>query len=320
MNFQRIDHLDSNPPYQSRCGTYSFSDGATRLPVCPSALGAEPKQVLLLHSFGREVKPWSDYAQSIHSELERQSPWPLAITDHSLVSARSSDGDPEVPFVEYLHALFSKHPPDLIVSVGAPAAAFVQRHRQHLFATTPMVLSVVEQRHVDYSTLTANDAVVPVRINHFAVTANILHVLPDTKNVAVVVGTSPIEQFWREEIRKDLMPLTDRITFTFWDNLPFEGILKHAAALPPHSAILWEAMIVDVAGVVHDGDTAFFVGFRVCHIHLQFGRGIPQRRRDEQGEVPRCRRSTRGYFRGGVGASADECRFHVSDHIYDRPR
>jgi signal transduction histidine kinase len=225
--------------------------------VCSAAFGAETKQVMLLHSFGREVKPWSDFAQSIHSELERQSPWPLAITDHSLVSARSGDEDSEVPFVEYLGALFSKQPLDLIVSVGAPAAAFVQRHRQQLFATTPMVLSVVEQRRVEYSALTANDAVVPIRINYVAAIANILHVLPDTKNVAVVVGASPIEQFWREQIRKDVMPFTDRITFTFWDNLSFEDILKHAAALPPHSAIFWELMVVDAAGAVHNGDAAF---------------------------------------------------------------
>ncbi len=58
----------------------------------------------------------------------------LDITDHSLVSARSSDEDPEAPFVEYLRALFAKRPLDLIVSIGAPAAAFVQRHRQRLFA------------------------------------------------------------------------------------------------------------------------------------------------------------------------------------------
>ncbi len=225
--------------------------------VCSTAFGAEPKQVMVLHSFGREAKPWSDFARSIHSELERQSPWPLDIIDYSLVSARSSDEDLEVPFVEYLRALYSKHPLDLIVSVGAPAAAFVQRHRRQLFAATPMVLSVVEQRRVEYSTLTENDAVVPVRIDYLAAIGNILQVLPDTKNVSVVVGASPIEQFWREQIRKDVMPFTDRVAFTFWDDLPFEDILKHAAALPPHSAIFWELMVVDAAGVVHDGDTAF---------------------------------------------------------------
>jgi signal transduction histidine kinase len=96
-----------------------------------------------------------------------------------------------------------------------------------------------------------------VRINYFAAMQNILQVLPDTKNVAVVVGTSPIEQFWREEIRKDMSPFANRVAITFWDDLSFEDILKRAAALPSHSAIFWELMIVDAAGVVHDGDAAF---------------------------------------------------------------
>jgi hypothetical protein len=110
---------------------------------CPAGFAAESKRVLLLHSFGRDFKPWSEYAKSIRSELVRQSPWPLDIVENSLVTARSSDEDPEAPFVEYLRALFAKRPLDLIVSIGAPAAAFVQRHRQQLFAATPMVFTAV---------------------------------------------------------------------------------------------------------------------------------------------------------------------------------
>jgi hypothetical protein len=165
-------------------------------------LAAQPKQVMLLHSFGRDFKPWSEYARTIRMELEKQSPWPLEITEHSLVTARSPDEDPDVPFVEYLRALSAKRPPDLIVSIGAPAAAFVQRHRQQLFASTPMVLTAVEQRRVQYSRLTANDAVVAVRINYLAALQNILQVLPNTKEVLVVVGTSPIEKFWKDAIAK----------------------------------------------------------------------------------------------------------------------
>ena len=177
-------------------------------------------------------------------------------TEHSLVTARFSDEDPEVPFVEYLRALFAKHPLDLIVSIGAPAAAFVQRHRQQLFPTTPMVFTAVDQRRVQYSILTANDAVVAVSINYLAALENILRVLPDTKNVAVVVGNSPIEKFWLEEIGNEVKPLANRIAFTWYNDLSFEDILKHAAALPPHSAIFWELMIVDAAGVVHEGGTS----------------------------------------------------------------
>ena len=217
-------------------------------------LAAESKRVLLLHSFGRDFKPWSEYAKAIRAELDRQSPWPLDIKEHSLVTARSSDENPEAPFVEYLRALFAKHPLDLIVSIGAPAANFVQRHRQRLFANTPMVLMAVDQRRVQYSNLTANDAAVAVRINYLAAFENILQVLPDTKDVIVVVGTSPIEKFWKEAIEKEVEPLANQIKISWTDELSFEALLKQASALPPHTAIFWELMIVDAAGVVHEGD------------------------------------------------------------------
>jgi signal transduction histidine kinase len=224
--------------------------------ISMDAATAESKRVMLLHSFGREFRPWSEYATTIREELNRQSPWPLDITEQSLVTARSSDEDPEAAFVEYLRALFAKRPLDLIVSLGAPAAAFVQRHRQQLFDTTPMVFTAVEVRRVRYSDLTANDAVVAVRTDHLPVIENILHVLPDTKHVAVVIGVSPGEKFWRKEIAREVKPLEGRVEFTWFDNLSFEDILKQAAKLPPNSAIFWETIAVDAAGVVHEGGAA----------------------------------------------------------------
>jgi signal transduction histidine kinase len=212
----------------------------------------EPKQILVLHSFGREFKPWSEYAKAIRLELERQSPWPLDIQEHALVTARSSDENPEAAFVDYLHALHAKRKPDLIVSIGAPAAAFVQRHRDRLFPSAPMVLTIVDQRRLQYSKLGPNDVAVPVAIDYYAVISNILQVLPDTSHVAIVVGSSPIEKFWREAIAEENKPLESRLRFTWYDSYSFDEILKHAAALPPNSAIFWELMIVDAAGIVHE--------------------------------------------------------------------
>ena len=77
---------------------------------CPAGFAAEPKRVMLLHSFGRDFRPWSEYAKDIRAELDRQSPWPLDIIEHSLVTARFSDENPEVPFVEYLRAAVCQTP------------------------------------------------------------------------------------------------------------------------------------------------------------------------------------------------------------------
>src|SRR6185436_9312213 len=89
--------------------------------ACQIASAAEPKRVMILHSFGRDFKPWIEYAKAIRTELDRQSPWPLEIIDQSLMTARGPDEDPEVPFVEYLRAIFAKRPIDLIASIRAPA-------------------------------------------------------------------------------------------------------------------------------------------------------------------------------------------------------
>src|SRR4051794_30059575 len=55
------------------------------------------KRVMVLHSFGRDFKPWSAYATAIRTELEQRSPWPLEIIDLSLMTARGWDENPEVP-------------------------------------------------------------------------------------------------------------------------------------------------------------------------------------------------------------------------------
>ncbi|MCP3444354.1 sensor histidine kinase [Bradyrhizobium sp. CCGUVB14] len=219
-------------------------------------LGGELKRVLILHSFGREFRPWSEYARSIKAELERQSPWPLDVQEHTLLSARFNNPGPEAPFVEYLSSLYQGAFPDIVLSIGAPAARFVQRYRAKLFPDTPMVLTVVEQRLVNRSDLTDNDVVVSVRNDFLAAFNNILQVLPATKTVAVVVGASPLEQFWMDEVKRELKPLDGRLELVWFSDLSFEEILKQAANLPPHTVLFWGLMSVDAAGIVHEGDIA----------------------------------------------------------------
>ena len=222
----------------------------------PSATAGEPKRVMMLHSFGPRFRPWSDYAVAIRSEINRQSRKSVDFVDHALVNARVSDAQSEAPFVDYLSALYAGHPLDLIIAFGGPAAAFVQQHRQQLFPKVPMVITAVDHRRVQYEKLTENDTVVPVTNNLPAVFENILHVLPHTKTIAILIGASPIERFWTEELRRELAPLKDRVQLRWYNELPLEGILRDVERLPPDSAIFSALMNVDAAGVVHETGNA----------------------------------------------------------------
>ena len=109
---------------------------------------ADPKRVLIRHSFGLRFKPWTERTQVIRSEMSRRKS--LDFHDHSLVSARLAGDKSEGPFVDYLHALYEDRPPDLIIAIGAPAANFVQKYRPRLFPGTPMVFTAVQQMRVEF--------------------------------------------------------------------------------------------------------------------------------------------------------------------------
>lgn len=221
-----------------------------------AAFAREAKRVVILHSFGRDFRPWGQYAKSIREQLDRLSPWHLEIQDHSLVSARFPNDNPEAAFVAYLDALNAGHPPDLIVSIGAPAANFVQRNRTNLFPGVPMVLTAVERRRVDLANLSPQDSVVAVAHDFPRSFSTILELLPATKRIVVVNGASPNELVWRREIQKDADLFQGKVEFLWYDGMSFGAILQVCAALPPDSAIFWHLMNVDATGVAYEGDRA----------------------------------------------------------------
>src|ERR1700730_4167334 len=162
--------------------------------ISPAA--AEPKRVLLLHSFGPQFVPWAFFAGQFREELFKQSPDKIDLYEASLEGSRFQQPDEQGPIVDYLVALFGTRKLDLIVTLGAPAAFFAQKYRAQFFPSTPLVIGGPEQRAINYSTLTSNDAPVAVTLDFKRWIENILQVLPDTTHIAWVVGASPLERFW----------------------------------------------------------------------------------------------------------------------------
>ena len=84
-----------------------------------------------------------------------------------------------------------------------------------------------------------------------AVVENILQVLPQTETVAVILGSSPLERFWRAELGRDLEPFESRVRLLWWNELTGQELLARAADLPPRSAILYVLFHIDAAGIPH---------------------------------------------------------------------
>lgn len=244
------------------------------------AAGAEPKRVLLIYSFGRDFAPYNAFSGVLRTELVSQSSKSVDLLEVSLESARFGDTVQESLLVNYLAALSAGRLLDLVIPIGGPAVQFAQRHRQALFPRTPLLIAGTDERHIQQAALTPNDAVVAGRIELSRIVQTILQVLPETTNVVVVIGASPLEKFWLKEVRNAYQPLTNRVSFQWLHELSFAEMLKRCAALPPRSALFYALMAVDAEGVPQWEEGALTQLHEVANAPLfgvfgtQLGRGI----------------------------------------------
>ncbi len=210
-----------------------------------------PRQVLLLYSYERELAPHVAFAKLFLPELSRTSTEPVDFIEVSLQTVRVSRSAPDDSMVNHVRAMLAGRQPDLVVPIGGPATSFSQRNRQQLFPAAPMLLAGVDQRFVQNGAMSPNDAAVTVDHEPKRVVENILRVLPDTKNVFVVVGASHLEAVWRDEMKRAFRPFEGQLTFSWANELSFADMLTRCANLPPHSAIFFAILSLDAKGVPH---------------------------------------------------------------------
>ncbi len=214
--------------------------------ACAATSAAEPKRVLLIYN---TVGYAELIARDIRAELERRAPGLLENYFIPFPAARENDENVTVRYADYLAALFPDQRLDLVVTVGSPAMNFFRAHGRPHFPTAPM-LSIVEERRAP-SDLQANETVVTGTIDLVGAVETILQVLPETNNISVVIGNSPVEQYWLERGRLAYQPFAGRVSFRWLNDLSFAEILQHAATLPPRSAILFNNLLRDAAGVAY---------------------------------------------------------------------
>ena len=223
------------------------------LGLCATAHGAEaPRTVLLLDSYGRNVAPISRVISVFRTELTARCPEPLDIQIVSLELARFSQPEKAHLVVDFLRERFAEPQPALVVSAGGAAAGFMDEHRDLLFPGTPTLVAGVAHQIAGNLARRDQTVVAPMNVDLPSVIDGILRLLPRTRQVAVILGASPLERFWGDECRKAFAPFSPRVAFEYLDRLSFQEIQQRVAVLPPDTAIFFGLMIADSAGMLFE--------------------------------------------------------------------
>jgi hypothetical protein len=213
------------------------------------ASAANPKRVLLLDPFGRNAAPFAAVVSSFRTTLARELGEPVDLYELPLELARFAGPEGEDQLVTFLEGRLKEQPVDLVVPVGGAGVQFAVRHLGRLFPTTSVLMLGAEQRIVSPALMGTNATLVSHKVSLQGMVQDILQIQPRTTNIVVVFGASALERFWAELCRREFQDFTNRVGFTWVNDLTLEQILKHCAALPPKSFVLHALFVVDAAGV-----------------------------------------------------------------------
>jgi len=220
----------------------------------PSLAGeSPPRRILIVHSFGREIAPYAAGIALFRRELALRLPEKVVFIETALDAGRIIGPAEQSAFAAYLRERFADPVPDLIVSVAGPAAQFLVRWRDAIFPGVPLMMTAVDTRVVPRAALRPGDAVVATRIDVRRTFDALLRLLPDTGSIAVVLGTTPLERYWHQQLQQDTAFLAGRVDFVWLDGLSLPQIKQRVATLPPRSAVYFGLLVVDGDGVPHEG-------------------------------------------------------------------
>jgi len=224
----------------------------------PSSEAQPPvRQVLLLQSFARGNAAVDQFTTNFRVELDQRGEGRVNVVQ-VVVGPTGFVNAPEQAVIDYIRSTFVNRPkPDLIVTIAGPAAVFARKNRQQLFPETPILFASVDQKYLADEPLGDNETAVAV-VNDFPrVIENVLQLLPQTRQIFVVVGSGQIGQFWRRELENEFRRFHDQLRFDWFDQLSVQETLRRSASLPANSAIVYVIFSTDRAGVAFADERMF---------------------------------------------------------------
>jgi PAS domain S-box-containing protein len=147
---------------------------------------------------------------------------------------------------DFLRERYRERPPDLVIAGGGPALEFLLKYRATLFADVPIVHCGVEALPKEMPD--AKIAGIPMLRTAASTLELALRLQPDTRNVAVVAGSTPQDLKSAEQFRDETPAFGDRVGFTWLTNLSLLDLRGELSRLPDHTVVLYLTMFQDAVG------------------------------------------------------------------------
>jgi len=219
--------------------------------VATFSLAAEepgPKRVLAIFVF-KQGLPWVYRIEQImRATLTSESSFPIEFDVEFADQSRFSEETYRSKIVDLYRYKYSKRKVDMVFAVGDESADLCLEHGEELFGDIPMVLITIDQKNLPHNHLKPNMVSLEWGFDFGKTGTLIKDLLPQTKNLYVVLGTSLTGRKFKNLAAESLSELDGRFTIQYLDDFSAEDLLVKVTQLPENSAIFFLSFFRDANG------------------------------------------------------------------------
>jgi PAS domain S-box-containing protein len=205
---------------------------------CPLSFSADtppPKEVLVLNSFSdpRIYDPLKALKAAVRGHFQG----PVNFQVEYLESQRFEDPGYEQSLSDALGHVYAGKHLDAVVVVSYPALQFALTHRNEIFPGIPIVFSDVHPGRLQDQKLPPDVTGVTEMVDVRGSLELAFRLNPDTKDVALLTGTTEFERYWLKVFHEEFAPFRDKANIIDLVGLPTDQLITQVSKLPPHTVV-----------------------------------------------------------------------------------
>lgn len=205
--------------------------------LCFATDSQPAKNVLILYSFSKRdvLDP-----QSLESTVRSHVSAPVNFYVEYLEAQRFGSRDYEKSLSKTLRQTYGKQKLDLVIVAVYPALKFAIDFRERIFPGVPIVFMMIVPERLQGRTLWPGVTGVTLRGDVRGTLDLALRLNPDTRNVAVVGGTSEFESYWVNVTHQEIRLRSSQLNEIDLVGLSPDELLRQVSALPSHTVVIFE--------------------------------------------------------------------------------
>jgi signal transduction histidine kinase len=218
--------------------------------LLPGPLAAEPprREVLVLDQSSAGLPFSTALAGAIRSTVNAGSKSPTSFYFENLDANRFFGPEYENEVVQFLEAKYRERHIDVVIAVGVSALDFIERRREQLWPSAPVVFAAIDEATMSRRTLPNNvtGATMQLTLQDMVKVARI--VIPHLKAVAIVGDPLERQTFYRH-FADEIPAVAAQLEIVDLMDLPLAKLAKRLAALSDHTAVIYTGIYYTSEGV-----------------------------------------------------------------------